>query len=117
MKTHPITDHVPEAELTAITPEGAARWLKQRGWTNVGQATRGHWWVAPEHAADDYDAPTTLMPVAGLLDYAKATAEGVAHLAQATKVSPRTIIAEMQADSRIVAELQRMSAAKKEGGA
>lgn len=100
MKTYPITDHVPEAELLAITPEGAARWLKQRGWTNVGQATRGHWWVAPGYSANNLDAPAALLPVAGLLDYAKGTAEAIGDIARAVKVPPRTIIAEMQEASR-----------------
>ena len=112
MKTFPITDHVPESELAAITPEGAARWLTQRGWTRVGQATRGHWWLAPGHVEIEHDATAALLPVAGLLDYAKSTAAAITDIAREAKVSPRTIIAEMQADSRIAAECARMASKK-----
>lgn len=112
MKTHPITDHVPESELTAITPEGAARWLTQRGWTRIGQATRGHWWLAPGYVETNLDAPAALLPVADLLDYAKSTAAAITDIVRAVKVSPRAIIAEMQSDSRIAAECARLAAKK-----
>jgi hypothetical protein len=115
MKTHPITDHVPEAELTAITPEGAARWLKQRGWRDVptgDAAPCATIYAGPDYRACDNDAPVVLFPASNLFFYAKEVAHVVSYLGRHTKIPPRTIIAEMQADSRIVAELQRMSAKK-----
>lgn len=114
MKSYPITDYVPEDELTAITPDGAARWLTARSWTHIGQATRGHWWIAPGYVETNHDAPAALLPVADLLDYAKSTAAAIGDIAREAKVSPRTIIAEMQADSRIAAECARMAGKKKE---
>jgi hypothetical protein len=107
-----IRDRVPDAELTTITPEGAARWLTRKGWRAIGQATRGSWWIAQDHADDDYDAPTALIPCAGLLDHAVSVASAVEHLSWALSIPPRTIIAEMQADSRIVTECARIAGKK-----
>jgi len=101
MKTHPITDHVPESELTAITPEGAARWLTGKGWTHDGAGFMGEWFSAE---------PGVLACVpSGDVQYANRVAALVGRVADHMKLSPRTIIAEMQADSRIAAECARMA--------
>lgn len=83
MKTHPITDHVPESELLAITPEGAARWLARHGWVDCNAVVfRGD---------------------------ARRVAAMVSEVAASSGRGPRDIIAEMQADSRIVAECARIA--------
>ena len=74
MKTYPITDHIPESELTAITPEGAARWFVRHDWVLFA----GQW------------------PDAGVL------AREVEDVAKVHRISPRQVIAEMQADTRII---------------
>ena len=107
MKTYPITDHVPESELTAITPEGARRWLERKGWKYSGRGAVGDWFSMSQGVL-------AAVPSSDV-QYASRIAALVERVAGHMKLSPRTIIAEMQSDSRIVAELQRMSAKKEEG--
>lgn len=83
MKTYPIADHIPEPELLAITPDGAARWLERHGW--------GSWVVNAE-----VEPQECLERLADL----------VGELARHHGRGPRAIIAEMQADSRIMAALR-----------
>ena len=105
MKTHPITDHVPEAELLEITRDGAARWLLRHEWEWDGAC------MVTGNAAQPY----VVMPRDELEDRVRRTVNMVVTVAVHHRMSPRTIIAEMQADSRIVAELQRMAAKKAAG--
>lgn len=102
MKTYPITDHVPEAELLAITPEGAAWWLRNKGWAQVVDGNTDRWRKGPGILTLVYDREEHVICMAGL----------VQGIGRREGIPPRTIIAEMQADSRIVAELQRMAAKK-----
>lgn len=86
MKTYPITDHVPESELLAITQAGVERWLTTHGWTREGLEWRCVLSAFPKQGNGD--------PV-GQLAYA------VEVIAFRSSRSPRAIIAEMQADSRM----------------
>jgi hypothetical protein len=108
--TYPITDHVPEAELLAVTSGGARRWLTTRGWKGIPCPDRGWWYVEQGSALDDYDAPTVLVPEDGVKDYALRVAQLMECLAYITKAPARAILATMQADSRIVAECAKMAA-------
>lgn len=109
MRAYPITDHVPEAELLAVTSGGARRWLGQRGWQGIPCPDRGWWYIGPKAQLLDYDAPTVLVPDDGVRDYALRVAQMVEALADVTEAPARAILATMQADSRIVAECQRMA--------
>lgn len=109
MKTHPITDHVPESELTAITPEGAARWLTAHAWLLLWDRHGSTRWASGISPMQRISTPT-----AGVVDYAEMMATAVERVAFVYGKSPRTIIAEMQADSRIAAECARMAGKKKE---
>ena len=57
MKTYPITDHVPESELLAITQAGAERWLTAHGWTREAPGRYPHWWSAPGRPDDTVVLP------------------------------------------------------------
>lgn len=109
MKTHPITDHVPETDILAITPDGAARWLERHGWTRYGRQGRA-WWCAPGNTEPDASLPS-IWPGTGFGDYT--LEHGLRHLgmmlsdvARRHGRGPREVIAEMQGDSRIVAALR-----------
>ena len=102
MKTHPITDHVPEAELLEITRDGAARWLLRHGWE----------WDGACMVTGAAAVPWVVMPIEGTGYRNQREAEVVQKVAAHHRKGAGEVIAEMQADSRIVAELARMSAAR-----
>jgi len=104
MKTHPITDHIPESELLAITPDGAARWLTAHGWE----------WDGACMVTGNAAIPYVVMPKDDAEDRAKRTARMVEKVAAYHRKSAGDIIAEMQADSRIAVECARMAGKKKE---
>lgn len=108
MKTYPITDHIPEPEILAITPDGAARWLERHGWTRYGRHGAG--WCAPGNTEPDVSMPP-IWPGTGFGDYT--LERGLTHLTMALSEvarrhgrGPREVIAEMGADSRIMAALR-----------
>lgn len=101
MKTHAITDHVPESELLAITPEGAARWLTRKGLVKgTIRHKRGDWYTS-----NDKGRSILLVTTGGA-----GIVETIEDAHKRWGIPPRTIIAEMQADSRIVAECARIVA-------
>ena len=99
MKTYPITDHIPEPDLLAITPDGAARWLLRNGWE----------WDGACMVTGNAAIPYVVMPKDGAEDRAKRTARMVEKVAAHHRKTVDAVIAEMQADSRIVAECTKMS--------
>lgn len=89
-RTYPITDHVSESELVAITQAGAERWLKSHGWTRESGL---------------YVSPRDIVTIQRPRDIGRIVS-AVAVLAEFHRMSPRKVIAEMQADSRIADALR-----------
>lgn len=115
MKLYPITDHIPESDILAITPDGAARWLERHGWTRCeGRA----WWCAPGNTEPDVFMPS-IWPGAGIGAYTfehgmKQLVTVLSDVARRHGRGPREIIAEMQGDSRIMAALRASAVSKPE---
>lgn len=107
MKAFDIVSRVPESELLEITRDGAARWLLRHGWE----------WDGACMVTGAAAVPWVVMPIEGTGYRNQRVAEMVQKVAAHHRKGAGEVIAEMQADSRIVAELQRMSAKKKDGGA
>jgi hypothetical protein len=109
VKTYPITDHIPEPEFLAITPDGAARWLRNHDWYRI-VVTRTQVEYSRIDISNVYRLDSTnvsvRLPPAGEADYVRSMAEVVMVVAHVARSGPRTIIAEMQADSRIMAALR-----------
>lgn len=110
MKLYPITDHIPESDILAITPDGAARWLERHGWTRNPWCDRV--WSAPGSPHNDACLPS-IWPGTGIGAYT--LEHGMEQLVTALSIvarrhgrGPREVIAEMQGDSRIMAALRAL---------
>lgn len=100
MKTYDLIDRVTEQELLAVTLDGAHRWFGRNGWKSDGTGLSGEWFRPPVDGVlvclPNGHAPAQLCAMLNrIADYLDRPA--------------RTVLDEMTTDSRIVAEIGRVT--------